>query len=98
MTPPYHNGRVHVMADLCSTCVFRGGNLMHLPPGRLADLVRANVTADAALACHSTTYGQAPQEAICRGFADRYRTTPIQLAERLDLITLVPVPPPKGTR
>ena len=27
---PYRDGKVHVCAVQCSTCVFRSGNLMHL--------------------------------------------------------------------
>lgn len=75
--------------SMCSTCVFRPGNLMLLPAGRLAEIIRDNVANDSALPCHSTLYGQAEQEAVCRGFFDRHKTTPLQLAERLDLITFV---------
>lgn len=87
---PYSEGRIHVQESMCSTCVFRPGNLMNLHRGRLADVVRRNVANDSALTCHATLYGDAEQEAICRGFFDRHKTTPLQLAERLDLITFVP--------
>lgn len=61
------------MSERCSDCVFRSGNLMHLQPGRLGDLVRANLDADAALVCHQTTYEQDERgEAICAGFARAY--------------------------
>jgi hypothetical protein len=86
---PYHHGRVHVRSEMCATCVFRPGNLMHLAPGRLAELVKQNVDADSALTCHSTLYGQADQEAVCRGFFDRHKTAPLQLAERLGVVAFV---------
>ena len=86
MMDSYRGGRVHVMREQCATCVFRPGNLMQLAPGRLADLVRENVEADSALTCHSTLYGEAEHNAVCRGFFDRHATTPLQLAERLGLI------------
>lgn len=82
----YRDGKVHVMAELCPTCVFRPGNLMQLPPGRLAEIIRANVLGESALTCHSTTYQDVPREAVCRGFFDRYPTQPLQIAERLGLI------------
>lgn len=84
----YRDGRVHVRAERCSTCVFRPGNLMQLAPGRLADLIRENVDADSALICHQTLpeYDADVDQAVCRGFFDRHATAPLQIAERLDLI------------
>ena len=88
---PYSGGRVHVCEEMCSTCVFRPGNLMMLEPGRLAGMVRDSVAADSAIICHSTLYGQTEQEAVCRGFFDRHKTTPLQMAERLGMIAWSPV-------
>jgi hypothetical protein len=65
---------------------------MQLTPGRLKNLIAANLQADSALICHDTLQGD---NAICRGFFDRYETTPIQLAIRLDKVTYVD-PPTKG--
>lgn len=62
-----------LLSDQCSTCVFRPGNPMRLRPGRLRELVRDNLAAGALLVCHQTTYGQTPEEAMCRRFWDRYR-------------------------
>lgn len=71
--PPYRDGRLHVMAEKCSDCVFRTGNPMRLQPGRLRSLVEDNLAADAALTCHQTTYGQDERgEAICAGFDAAY--------------------------
>lgn len=90
---PFRDGRVHVLAEQCSTCVFRPGNLMSLEPGRLRDLVASNVEADSALTCHATLYRDDVPEAICRGFYDRHPTLPLRLAAALDLLTEDPCPP-----
>jgi hypothetical protein len=95
--PPYRDGRLHVLADRCSTCVFRPGNLMSLSPGRLRELVKANVDNDAALVCHQTlSYGSHPEmgEALCRGFVDANsgNVPALRLAEAMDIVQ--PVEPP----
>lgn len=88
MAGPYRHGRIHILSERCTTCVFRPGNLMHLPPGRLQDLVESNRAADTAFACHQTIYGQTPDEALCRGYVDAYGDgiTPIRLARQLGLV------------
>jgi hypothetical protein len=91
---PFRGGKVHVLAGKCSTCVFRAGNRMHLAEGRLKDLIDSNVENDSALTCHKTLDewpGTAPP-AVCRGFFDGYKTTPLQIAERLGMIVMDPVP------
>ena len=94
---PYRDGVVHVLAEKCSTCVFRSGNPMHLRPGRLADLVRTNLADDSALTCHQTLPYNSSTDAepsVCRGYFDAYRrqVTPLRLAVALD--ALVEDPPP----
>lgn len=87
--PPYRDGRLHVMAERCSDCVFRSGNLMSLQPGRLRSLVEDNLAADAALTCHQTTYGQDERgEAICAGFAAAFghEVTGLRAANIMGLI------------
>lgn len=88
---PYAGGRVHVMSVECSTCVFRPGNLMRLPAGRLAGMVRSALDDDSAITCHSTLYEQAPQEGVCRGFFDRYGrdSLALRLAIALNVITFI---------
>lgn len=85
----FRDGRVHVLAEMCSTCVFAPGNRMRLEPGRLAGMVRSATEADSAIICHSTIYRDDVDEAVCRGFFDRHPTTPLQVAERLGYITYV---------
>lgn len=87
----YRDGRIHVMADKCSTCVFRPGNLMRLAPGRLADLIETNLAADTAFACHQTIYQEAVDEVICHGYHDSYGdcVTALRMARAMGLIQWV---------
>lgn len=86
--PPYSDGRVHVMADKCSTCVFRPGNLMRLQPGRVKEMVDGSLADQSAITCHKTLYGQAEQESVCRGFFDAYghKVQALDLAEKIGII------------
>lgn len=89
----YRGGKVHVLTEQCSTCVFRAGNLMHLQSGRLKDLVESNRSEDTALTCHQTLeYGDydVPGNAICRGYFDAYGSeiTPLRMAQALEMIEL----------
>lgn len=90
MTEPELPG---VFSDMCSTCVFRPGNLMRLHPGRLKDIVDANVATGTLLICHNTTYGQAKEEIVCRGFYDIYgpKLSVYQIIQRMGGFREVPV-------
>lgn len=95
--PPYRDGRMHVVADRCSTCVFRPGNPMHLQPGRVRELTDGNLSAESALVCHKTLpYGDHPEvgEAICRGFYDGPgRGSPaLQLAAAMGIVEETEIP------
>lgn len=92
----YRAGRIHVLAEKCSTCIFRPGNPMHLTPGRVRGMVRDANARDSAIICHATLYRPGVGNAVCRGYFDAHRTTPLQIAARLDLITYDPVPTPEG--
>jgi hypothetical protein len=79
-------GKTRLLAGMCTTCVFRPGNQMHLTPGRLRDLVDETLRARSYIVCHSTLPGMAPdgvRPAVCRGFADRYDTQALQIIRRL---------------
>ena len=65
-------GKPLLFSRRCDTCVFHSGNRMSLAPGRLADLIAQNRATGSMLICHTTTYGQAPAEAMCRGYFDAY--------------------------
>lgn len=60
--------------SMCSTCVFRPGNLMALRPGRLQGMVRESLAAGSFITCHSTLpySGTGAPAAICRGFYNRH--------------------------
>lgn len=65
----YRGGEVHVMAERCSTCIFRPGNLMMLQPGRVRRMVRKCARKPSGnIPCHDTISGR--YQAICRGFWD----------------------------
>jgi hypothetical protein len=82
----YRNGRVHVKREMCPTCVFRPGNLMHLNAGRLREMVDQARANESTIVCHDTLDGD---NAACRGFFDRYPTAPLQIAERLEMLEWV---------
>lgn len=87
-TNVYRIGRIHVMSKLCETCIFRPGNKMDLEPGRVEAMVKATAKTDGCIPCHTTTYGQDKRgEAACRGFFEKHPTAPLQIAQRLRLIT-----------
>lgn len=84
----FRDGKVHVQRRMCPTCIFRHGNVMHLDPGRVDELVREATANVSAITCHET---YDVDNAVCRGFFDRHPTTPLQLASRLGMIELVDV-------
>lgn len=86
--PVYSDGKVHVMAERCSTCVFRPGNLMNLEPGRLKQMVDQSVADGGGITCHKTIYGGAEQEATCRGFLETHgdKVPAFRLAEAMGII------------
>ena len=96
---PYRNGKVHVMADRCDTCVFRPGNLMHLGPGQLKGLTDHVQATGVPFTCHQTLpyntaeyrrhYGGA---ALCAGAVEAYggASPAVRLALALDVAVFVP--------
>lgn len=89
MSNVYRDGKVHVMAEKCATCIFRPGNLMSLNDGRVRDMVAETVSnVGSNIPCHKTIYGQREQEAVCRGWYDGYadRDFLFRLAKRMDII------------
>ena len=82
----YRGGKVHVVRDMCSTCIFRTGNLMDLSEGRRDEMVRESISEDVAIVCHSTL--NTPENAVCRGFFDHHAkdTACLRLAKHFDVI------------
>jgi hypothetical protein len=87
----YREDRIHVLARMCDTCIFRPGNLMRLRQGRVDGMVKGALKAETAIVCHSTL---GHDEAVCRGFYNRHQTLPLKLARALDAISFIE--PPKG--
>ena len=79
----YRDGYVHVASEMCTTCIFRPGNLMDLRAGRVRQMVDEAREHQSAIVCHSTLDGD---NAVCRGFFDRFATAPLQIAERCGLV------------
>lgn len=75
---------VRVMAERCPTCIFRPGNLMHLDPGRVKEMLDGIRENDGCIPCHDTLGD--PLQAVCRGQYEAHKTQPLQIAERLGMI------------
>ncbi|MEU1606071.1 hypothetical protein [Micromonospora matsumotoense] len=95
-------GKSRLLSRQCDTRIFAPGNRMHLGAGRLRYLVAETRRRESFIVCHDTIphylYPDV-KPAICRGFADRYRTQALQLIERLFGFIEVdpPQPPHPGT-
>jgi hypothetical protein len=59
---------------------------MRLELGRVKDMVKQAMKKVSCIPCHETLSGDG---AVCRGFFDRYKTQPLQIAERLGFIEFV---------
>lgn len=101
---PYRDGKVHVMTEKCSTCVFRPGNLMHLGPGRLKGMADQVQATGIPFSCHqSLPYSEEAYRqhyngaALCAGAVENYGDSSaiLQMAEAMGLIEEVaPYPNP----
>lgn len=69
-------GKPRLCQEMCETCVFRPGNLMHLRPGRLKDMVNGALKEGSYIICHSTLPGaknpEHKQAAVCQGFYENF--------------------------
>jgi hypothetical protein len=92
-------GKTRLLARECPTCIFKPGNLMHLAPGRLRQMVTEACGEAGYIICHSTLpyHHDGAQPAICRGFADRYHTWQLQIIQRLWGFVEVQPPPALDT-
>lgn len=75
---------------MCSTCIFRIGNVMYLEDGRRDQMVRDSIRKDTAIICHSTLGTR--ENAVCRGFYDRHAgdVVCLRMAQAFDAIELDP--------
>jgi hypothetical protein len=91
-------GGSRLLSQRCSTCILRGGDLMHLGPERLRAVIGEALAAGTFVVCHDTlTYGDYPGygPAICRGFFDAYADCSPALIVLRAGRRLVEVPPPE---
>jgi hypothetical protein len=91
--PVASRGEVRVCREMCPTCVFRPGNLMHLSAGRLREMIQTAQAGESGIVCHSTL--DLEEAAICRGFWDRYHQTvwTLRLAAGLGVVRDFDLPP-----
>jgi hypothetical protein len=79
--------KTRLLAEPCPTCILNPARLrIKLSSERIREFIRGTLAKDSYVVCHSTLPGVAPpgvMPAVCRGFYDRYSTTPLQLMERL---------------
>ena len=85
--PVYWDGRVHVQKKMCSTCIFRPGNLMNLVEGRVEGMIEDATAMDGSIPCHQTL--ELEGSAVCHGFFTKHKTQTLQIAERLGVVEFV---------
>ena len=83
----FYDNSVHVRRTMCSTCIGRPGNLMHLERGRVEGMLEDIEREQSCIPCHQTLEGSV--QAVCRWQFNEHPTQPLQLAQRLGLITFV---------
>lgn len=82
----FRDGKVFVCAKRCGTCIF--GPNSPVDAARRDEMAVESVKRDTAIICHSTLGGD---NAVCKGFFDAHKTTPLQVAERLGMLSKVKV-------
>ncbi len=80
----FRDGKVHVLAEQCATCIFRPGNLMNLEPGRVKSMADTAVRENGSIPCHE--YMDTKTPAICRGLFNLDWVPLLQIARRLGYI------------
>jgi len=87
-TNVFRDGKVHVQAAKCSTCIYRPHNLMHLDPGRKDQMQATAIEGGGVIPCHQTL---SEDHSVCRGFFDVAKHEGLlALAERLDVVEFTP--------
>lgn len=92
---PFRDGKVHVMSEKCSTCVFRPGNLMRLRPGRLQEMTDHVQDTGVPFSCHQTlAYASIEHQehyegnALCAGAVEQYgpESNIIRMARLMEIV------------
>lgn len=84
----YRDGKVHVLSEKCATCIFKPKE-RPVDGARVAGMVRdTKDEPGATVVCHHTLYNQEQENAICRGWYDRfaYMDPVLRLAQTMDRI------------
>lgn len=81
---PSRDGGVWVKSEMCTTCIFRPGNLMRLDPGRVAGMKRRADESGTCIVCHEDS-GRL-SAAVCRGYYNNHESNLLEIAERMGVI------------
>lgn len=73
--------KLRVMAEMCSTCIFRPGNKMRLEEGRVAGMLAQIRATDSYITCHQTL-GTGEPGAICKGGSNAHMGQIERIAHR----------------
>lgn len=96
----YRDGRVHVLSEKCSSCIFRpinDGRIKGLRPGRIAGMVREARANESVIPCHQTIHTDEVRPAVCRGYFDTSgdHVVALRLARLMDVLAFDD-PPTEG--
>jgi hypothetical protein len=88
--PPFdpETHKLRIMAEKCSTCIFRPGNKMDLQPGRVKGMLEDVRRTDSFVTCHKTL-GTGKPGAICAGSSEAHMGQVERIARRFDGVLLV---------
>lgn len=88
---PFRDGKVWVLSEKCSTCIFRPGNKMHLRPGLRDNMVQSCIDDNTVIPCHETLDGP---RSVCRGLWDTHRADImiLRLGRAMDIIEFDELP------
>lgn len=88
MSDIYRDGKVHVLSDKCSTCIFTTNR--PVDGARVAGLVRdTKDEPGATVPCHATLYRPGKEEnAVCAGWYERFADADpiLSMAKAMDVI------------
>lgn len=89
MSRTFVHGKVWVRRRMCSTCIFRPGNLMSLEEGRVEQMVTDATQNNSCIPCHTHLHQGGEVEPVCAGFFTKHKTQTLQVAERLGVVEYV---------
>jgi hypothetical protein len=71
---------------MCSTCIFRPGNLMHLEEGRVQSMVAGADENGSCIPCHRHLYNDEKIQPVCRGYWDHGNSVTLRLAAAMEIV------------